>query len=135
MIIATLLANAGLITITLPSWLLTLAYAMIGWNIGLRFSRAIIVQAAQALPAVLLSAVALIACCGLFAMLLAYVTGIDPMTAYLATSPGGADSMAIIAAASHVDIAFVMSMQTCRLIAVIVFSPMLMRMIADHTNR
>ena len=34
--------------------------------------------------------------------------GVDPMTAYLATSPGGADSIAIIAASSNVDISFVL---------------------------
>jgi uncharacterized membrane protein AbrB (regulator of aidB expression) len=36
------------------------------------------------------------------------------LTAYLATSPGGMDSVAIIAAAAqHVDISFVMALQCC----------------------
>lgn len=37
-----------------------------------------------------------------------------PLTAYLATSPGGADSVAIIAASAHVEISFVMAMQLAR---------------------
>ncbi|WP_353682759.1 AbrB family transcriptional regulator [Mesorhizobium sp.] len=38
--------------------------------------------------------------------------GIDPLTAYLATSPGGMHSVAIIAAAAqHADISFVMALQ------------------------
>ena len=46
--------------------------------------------------------------------------GIDPLTAYLATSPGGMDSVAIIAAASdRVDISFVMALQTARFLIVL----------------
>src|SRR4030095_4290218 len=37
--------------------------------------------------------------------------GIDPLTAYLATSPGGMDSVAIIGAASKADLSFVMALQ------------------------
>jgi membrane AbrB-like protein len=51
-------------------------------------------------------------------------------TAYLATSPGGADSVAIIAASSKVDVPFVMAMQTTRLLALIVLAPVIMRCIA-----
>lgn len=38
---------------------------------------------------------------GSLALLLVEAFGIDPLTAYLATSPGGADSVAIIAASSR----------------------------------
>ena len=51
--------------------------------------------------------------------------------AYLATSPGGADSVAIIAAASKVDVPFVMAMQTTRLVTVIFLAPILTRYIAE----
>jgi membrane AbrB-like protein len=56
--------------------------------------------------------------------------GVDPLTAYLATSPGGADSVAIIAASSKVDVPFVMAMQTSRLLAVIFLAPIITRYIA-----
>ena len=46
------------------------------------------------------------------------VAGVDPLTAYLATSPGGSDSIAIIAASTNVDVSFVMAMQTVRMLAV-----------------
>ncbi|TIL81393.1 MAG: AbrB family transcriptional regulator, partial [Mesorhizobium sp.] len=44
--------------------------------------------------------------------MISHVLGIDPLTAYLATSPGGMHSVAIIAAAAqHADISFVMALQ------------------------
>ena len=38
----------------LPQWLLALSYAMIGWSIGLNFTRPILLHAARALPQILL---------------------------------------------------------------------------------
>jgi uncharacterized membrane protein AbrB (regulator of aidB expression) len=57
--------------------------------------------------------------------------GIDPLTAYLATSPGGADSAAIIAASSgKADALFVMTMQMIRAIAVLFLGPPLAKFVA-----
>jgi membrane AbrB-like protein len=75
--------------------------------------------------------VALILLCGALAALLVLTAGVDPLTAYLATSPGGADSVAIIAASSKVDVPFVMAMQTTRLVAVIFLAPIITRYIAE----
>ena len=66
---------------------------------------------------------------GVAAFLVA-TTGHDPLTAYLATSPGGADSVAIIAASTDVNQAFVMAMQTVRLLAVLVLAPVVTRFMA-----
>ena len=59
--------------------------------------------------------------------------GTDPLTAYLATSPGGADAVAIIAASSPVDMPFVMAMQIGRLFVAILVGPSLARIIARWT--
>lgn len=115
----------------LPQWLLAASYALVGWSIGLNFTRAILVHAAMALPQVLGSIVALIAFCGMLAWLLSRMLGIDPLTAYLATSPGGMDSIAVIAAAADsVDIAFVMALQLARFLVVLLFGPAIARLIA-----
>ena len=59
---------------------------------------------------------------------------LDPLTAYLATSPGGMDSIAVIAASIHnVDLEFVMALQTVRLFLVIFLGPALARIIARKT--
>ena len=72
--------------------------------------------------------------CGGIAALMVYVAGVDPLTAYLATSPGGSDSIAIIAASTEVDLSFVMAMQTVRMIAVLFIGPPLTRFISTRTK-
>jgi len=115
----------------LPEWLLAISYAFVGWAIGLNFTRAILLHAARALPQIAGSILALMAFCGLLAWLIVETLGVDPLTAYLATSPGGMDSVAIIAAASDgVDISFVMALQAARFIVVLVLGPSLARAVA-----
>ncbi|ESX06509.1 ammonia monooxygenase [Mesorhizobium sp. LSJC268A00] len=115
----------------LPPWLLALSYAMVGWSIGLNFTRAILRHATRALPQIVGSIVVLIAFCGGLAWLISHVLGIDPLTAYLATSPGGMDSVAIIAAAAqNVDISFVMALQSTRFLVVLIAGPSIARLVA-----
>lgn len=115
----------------LPPWLLTASYALIGWTIGLNFTRTILEHAARALPKIALSILVLMAFCGLLAMLLVETLGVDPLTAYLATSPGGMDSVAIIAAASkNVDLSFIMALQAARFLVVLLLGPALARAVA-----
>jgi membrane AbrB-like protein len=128
------LTRFGVLTIELPRWLLTLSYAVIGWRIGLRFTRPLLTHAARALPRVMACTLVLIAFCAGLGLLLVVFVGIDPLTAYLATSPGGADSVAIIAASSKVDASFVMAMQMARLIAVLVLGPPMARFVATHAE-
>ncbi|MDQ1259780.1 MAG: uncharacterized protein QG643_1604, partial [Pseudomonadota bacterium] len=58
-------------------------------------------------------------------------TGMDPLSAFLATCPGGADSMAVIAATSTVDTGFVMAMQLARFLIVLVVGPAVSRALAQ----
>ena len=128
--IGAILNVAGLMTIALPGWLLAIAYAVIGWRIGMAFTREIVAAVARALPGMLASIGVLMACSGGMALILAHAAGIDPMTAYLATSPGGMDSVAIIASSTRVDVPFVMAMQLLRFVAVLVAGPALARLLA-----
>jgi membrane AbrB-like protein len=134
MVAGALLHGSGAMTIELPPWLLAISYAIVGWNIGMRFTRQILVHALRALPRVAASILALIAICGGFAWVLTWAAGIDPLTAYLATSPGGADSVAIIAASSNVDVPFVMALQMLRFLVVLFVGPSLSRLIARRTG-
>ena len=129
------LQDTGLITIQLPPWLLAISYALVGWSIGARFTRPILIYAAKVFPRVVLSTLTLIAvCCG-FAAVLVMVAGVDPLTAYLATSPGGADSVAIIAASSPVDVPFVLTMQVLRMLFVMATGPAIARLLARQIQR
>ena len=132
LVLGATLQNTGLLRIELPPLLLAAAYAAIGWGIGLRFDRVTVGHAARALPAVLLSIACLVALCAGFAALLVAYAGIDPLTAYLAMSPGGADTVAIIAASAPVDVAFVMAMQTARFLTLLLTGPLLARAMASR---
>ena len=90
-------------------------------------------HARRALLPTVLSIVALLCFSGLLAAALVFLLGVDPPTAYLATSPGSLDSVAVIAASANVDIAFVMTLQTARLILVTFIGPWLARFVADRT--
>ncbi len=119
----------------LPEWLLGLSYALIGWTIGLNFTRPILRSAARALPQVVASILTLIAFCGSLGWLMSRLVGVDPLTAYLATSPGGMDSIAIIAAATdNVDISFVMALQMMRFLIVLLLGPSLARLVAGRVK-
>jgi membrane AbrB-like protein len=128
------LSNMGMMRLELPPWLLAASYALLGWAIGLRFTRESLVYAARALPRVLAAILGLIAACAGVGQILGAAAGLDPLTAYLATSPGGIDAVAIIATDSNVDIPFVMSMQFARVIIVLVTGPWLARTLAGRST-
>ncbi len=123
---------SGAAEIELPGWLLAASYAALGWRIGLGFTRQVVAYAAKALPAILAVIAALIAFCGGLSWLLARLAGVDALTAYLAASPGGLDSVAVIAAATPVDMPFVMTLQTLRFFLVVLLGPPMARFLAGR---
>ncbi|CAK7060219.1 MAG: hypothetical protein DELT_01400 [Desulfovibrio sp.] len=127
MLVGAVVQNAGIVTIELPGWLLTIAFMTIGWNIGLSFNRAVFLYACKAMPKILAAIFFMVGSAGVLAAALVVVWDIDPLTAYLATSPGGADAVAIIAASSGGDMAFIMGTQTLRLFVVVLTGPYLAR--------
>lgn len=133
--ITVILQNSGLFYLVLPPWLLAFFYMIIGWNIGLRFDRAIVKHAMGLLPILLLSTISLMTLCGVFAVILSRVTHVDLLTAYLATSPGGVDSISIIAADSHVNLPFVMAYQSVRFLLVTLTGPLIASATAKYLKR
>jgi membrane AbrB-like protein len=125
MVVATILQDVGLIRVELPQLLLVASYLVVGWAIGLRFTAQAFRDAARALPQVLGAIAALVAGCAGIGWVLTRVAHLDLLTAYLATSPGGADSIAIIASGTSVDLPFVMATQMGRFAAVLLLGPTL----------
>lgn len=135
MFLLSALHAGGWLPIALPRWLLAAAYCLIGWRIGLGFRREELIYARKALPAVIGAAVLLMAFCSLLACCLAQLANVDALTAYLATSPGGLDSVAIIAASTPgTDLSFVLALQTVRLLLVIGFAPMIARFVVRRSG-
>jgi membrane AbrB-like protein len=135
MLIGAVLHSAGLIEIQLPPWLMAVVYGVIGCSIGLGFTRQVLARAARALPMILLSIFVLMALCALMSLGLVWLLGVDLLTAYLAMSPGGIDSVAVIGAAGQADMSFVMALQTMRLLAVILLGPPLARALSRSAGR
>jgi membrane AbrB-like protein len=132
---AALLQGAGYLTITLPKPLLLFGYGAIGLSIGLRFSRDLLRRTVRALPEMLAGTFALIGLCGVSAWILMRVLHIDALTAYLATSPGGLDSVAIIAAGSNADVPFVLALQTFRMLVVVAIGPFVAKLLSRVADR
>jgi hypothetical protein len=135
MVLAMALPPMGFFQVELPQLVLAMAYALIGWSIGLRFNRASLLYAWRVLPVVFGAIMALVVVGCLHALVLSQWVGFDVLTAYLATSPGGADSVAVIAATSAVDAGFVMAMQMARFVMVLVAGPAVSRWVASRQPR
>ena len=132
LVLGSVLQANGVVTIVLPPWVLAPTYVILGWSIGLRFTRHTLAQAARALPSMIVSIMCLVAACAGIAVALTHLAGVDPLTAYLATSPGGLDSVAIIASSAGVNIPFVMALQTSRFLMVVFTGPALARFVAHR---
>lgn len=130
-----LVQGKGWLQLELPEWLLALAYAAIGWSVGLKFNKQIFLLALKTLPQILASIIGLILLCALMAFGLTQVLPLDFMTAYLATSPGGLDTVAIIAAGTRADMSFIMAMQTLRLFTILLTGPAIARFISRYAER
>ena len=135
MFISFVLQSFNLIVIELPQSLLMLAFATMGWGIGFRFTPAVVRHALHVLPFILLSIFFLLLMNVLVAWVLVLWIDIDFLSAFLGTSPGGADSVAIIAANIPVDTGFVMTMQVSRFLLVMIVGPLLAKWLSTKLIR
>jgi membrane AbrB-like protein len=119
---------------SVPALAQSLAFALIGLQVGLRFTVATIREAQALLPWVLGAIFVLIAVsAGLAALLvpLAHVTFAD---AYLATTPGGLYAVLAASVGIGANTTFVVSVQVLRVFAMVVAAPPLVRIVARWDN-
>ncbi len=135
MVLGGALHASNLASMRLPASLLVASYAIIGWRIGLQFTRPVLTHAVRVLPQSMVVILALMAFCAGVAVILVRLLGVDFLTAYLATSPGGVDSAAIIAVSSPVDFPFIMALQTLRVVMVLLIGPSIAHTIAGRLER
>jgi uncharacterized protein len=128
MLVAIALSASGVLgTVAVPTALEQLGYALVGVRVGLRFTRASLRSIARLLPLATLLIVLVIVFCGLLGVLLSSVTGVDRLTAYLATTPGGLFAVLATAADSGSDVTYVLAVQVIRLFSMLLFAPLLGR--------
>ncbi len=119
LVLGVALAELGVLRPAWPPGVPQLAYALIGTYAGLLFDRASVRRAGRLLPLMLASMLLLMAACAGLGWALAALTHADPLTAYLATTPGGLDSVAVVAVESGADASLVLAVQMLRLFAVV----------------
>ncbi len=127
LILGVALREAGVLQAVWPPGVPQLAYAVIGVYVGLLFDPDSLRRAGRLLPAILVSMLLVMAVCAGLGWVFGGLTGADQLTAYLATTPGGIDSVAITALGSGADASLVLAVQMLRLFAVVLAAPLLAR--------
>ena len=130
MLVAAVLSTSGWLgDVAVPAALQWIAFAMIGAQVGLRFTRQSLASITRMLPAVLALVVGMVLATALMGSLLAALTPVDGLTAYLATTPGGLFAVLATAADAGSDTTYVMAVQVVRLLAILAFTPLLARLL------
>jgi membrane AbrB-like protein len=115
-----------------PDLVQEVAFALIGLQVGLRFTVATIRQAGHLLPATLISIIVLVGACAGLAAILAPLADVTYGDAYLATTPGGL--YAVLAAAADIggNTTFVVAVQALRVFAMVLLAPPLVRLLVGR---
>jgi uncharacterized protein len=130
LLVAVVISASGVLgAVSVPAVLENVGYALIGIRVGLRFTRASLRSIARLLPLATLLIVLVIGACALLGLLLSAVTGVDRLTAYLATTPGGLFAVLATAADSGSDVTYVLAVQVIRVFAMLLFAPLLGRLL------
>ena len=117
-----------------PPGITQASYIIVGVYIGLLFDRASLRQAGRLIPVMLANTLVLMAVCAVTGKVLAALTGIDYLTGYLATTPGGMDSIAVVALGSGADVSFMLAVQMVRVFATVITGPLFARWLVSQNH-
>jgi uncharacterized protein len=104
-----------------------MAYLLMGLQIGGRFRRSTLAAIKDILLPVCGTTLLLLTGSFLLAWILTREMGLDPVSAYLAATPGGLDSVAAIATELQGDTAVILTVHLVRLLCVLIIGPRLVR--------
>jgi membrane AbrB-like protein len=110
-----------------PWPLFAAAYLVMGLQIGGRFRRSTLEAIKGILLPVCGTTLLLLGGSFLLAWILTREMGLDPISAYLAATPGGLDSVAAVAAELQGDTAVILTVHLVRLLCVLIAGPWLVR--------
>jgi membrane AbrB-like protein len=112
-------------SIAVPVGVQDIGYALIGLQVGLRFTRASLKAVATLLPLAITTILGLIVACAGLGVLLARATGHSQLDGYLATTPGGLYAVLATAVGSGSDVTFILTVQIVRLFVMLFSAPLL----------
>ncbi len=133
LVLAAVLSITGLTDGARPPYALQqVTFAIIGLQVGLRFTTAAIRRAARLLPALVATIAAILATCAGLGVILSLLTGEALSDTYLATTPGGLAAMLAVVLADGGNATFVLAVQTLRLIAMLLVARPILRMLGTR---
>jgi membrane AbrB-like protein len=111
------------------------AFALIGLEVGLRFTVETLRAMGRLLVPVVVAILALMAGSFLFALGLAATTSASLLESYLATTPGGLYAVLAVAFGAGADTTFVVAVQTLRLLSLVILAPFVVRWVVSRVAR
>lgn len=111
-----------------PELVVELAYAVIGWQAGARFTRPALRVVLGALPLATALIVLVVAACAGLGLVLSALTGVTLLEGYLATTPGGIYAVLATAISSGGDVTFVVAVQVLRVVVMLLVAPGIARL-------
>jgi hypothetical protein len=131
MLVAAVFALSGSsATVGASQPVVVVAFALVGLEVGLRFTPASLRQAGGLLPAAVLMIVGLLAACAALGLVLASLADVSRLDGYLATTPGGLSAVLALSVGSRTNTTFILSVQLIRTFVMLLAAPPLARWIA-----
>jgi membrane AbrB-like protein len=118
--------------LAVPALLREIGFAVIGLQVGLRFTVATVRQVGRLLVPVLISIVALLVACFGLAVALAATTPVSLLDAYLATTPGGLYAVLAVAFGAGANTTFIIAVQGLRVLVMVLLAPVAVRRLIGH---
>ena len=115
-----------------PIVLADLAFAFIGLDVGLRFTRGSLREAGELLPRSILVIVAMLIASAGFGVGLAALTHVSMLDGYLATTPGGLTAVVALAVGGRTNTTFIVSVQVIRTFLMLAAAPVIAKALASR---
>lgn len=114
---------------TPPTLIVEVAYAVIGWQAGGRFTRESLRMVLGLLPLAVALIVAVIVASAGLGLLLSALTATTALDGYLATTPGGVYAVLATAISAGGDVTFVVAVQVLRVLVMLLIAPVVARVV------
>jgi uncharacterized protein len=132
LLLAGVLALAVPDALDVPPLAREVAFALIGLEVGLRFTAETLRAMGRLLAPVVVAIVVLIAGSFVFAVGLSATTSASLLESYLATTPGGLYAVLAVAFGAGADTTFVVAVQTLRLLSLVILAPVVVRWVVGR---
>ncbi|MGV6875779.1 AbrB family transcriptional regulator [Pseudochelatococcus sp. B33] len=117
------------IDFVVEAWVIAGAFALLGTQVGVRVTRPILARGLSVMPKLAAGVLVLLVLSALMGVGLAWIGHVDVPSGLLATVPGSIDAIALIAVNVHADMSFIMVLQVARLFVVVLFGPLVCRLV------